>query len=189
MKPKLLLTFVLGSLLSIGCSVDPIDEELLEPASASANLEATEETYGCAGPDNSITMTIREAKSIPNIRRVTNVYLSLLAPGVSQDGEFQPSIRDIIRAFDAERSGGKIGEYTTTYSLNSADCSDSVELTITVIPDGSSDPTCVLSAGTDSSKTLTQSEADAIPSWDEVRKLYLSLLDKGVSREGQFEMT
>jgi hypothetical protein len=40
--------------------------------------------------------------------------------------------------------------------------------------------------GPDNSKTITISEATAIESWDEVRKLYLGLLPQGISRSGTF---
>lgn len=42
-----------------------------------------------------------------------------------------------------------------------------------------------VNAGADNSTTITLKEAQAIPSWDEVRKLYTSLLEPGVP-EGQF---
>lgn len=50
------------------------------------------------------------------------------------------------------------------------------------------DPACQgVSAGSDNSITITESQAAAIPSWDEVRKFYLGLLDPGVSRNGTFD--
>ena len=47
-------------------------------------------------------------------------------------------------------------------------------------------PPCI-EAGPDNSLTMTESQAAAIPSWDEVRKLYLSLLARGVVRDGTFD--
>ena len=47
-------------------------------------------------------------------------------------------------------------------------------------------PPCI-DAGPDNSVTMTESQAAAIPSWDEVRKLYLSLLAPGVPRDGTFD--
>ena len=134
-----------------------------------------------AGDDASKTLTKSEADAVPSWDEVRKLYLSLLEEGVARNGEFDPSIWDIINSYTGP------GNYTTTYTITEGDCSDSVELTIVVVPDGSLDPGCELSAGADASKTLTKSEADAIPSWDEVRKLYLSLLEAGVSRNGEFD--
>ena len=134
-----------------------------------------------AGEDASKTITKSEADAIPSWDEVRKLYLSLLEEGVARNGEFDPSIWDIINSYTGP------GVYSTNYTVTEGDCSDTVQLTIVVVADGSSDPTCNLSAGADASKTITQSEADAIPSWDEVRKLYLSLLDEGVSRNGEFD--
>ena len=134
-----------------------------------------------AGADASKTLTKSEADAVPSWDEVRKLYLSLLEEGVARNGEFDPSIWDIIDSYTGP------GNYTTTYTISEGDCSDSVELTIVVVPDGSLDPDCELSAGADASKTLTKSEADAIPSWDEVRKLYLSILEDGVSRDGEFD--
>ncbi|MGB7842746.1 MAG: hypothetical protein WBL21_08150, partial [Salinimicrobium sp.] len=134
-----------------------------------------------AGADASKTITQSEADALPSWDEVKKLYLSLLEPGVARDGEFDPSIWDLINSYTGP------GNYTTTYTITEGDCTDSVELTIEVVPNGASDPICNLNAGADASKTITQSEADAIPSWDEVRKLYLSLLEAGVARDGEFD--
>lgn len=47
----------------------------------------------------------------------------------------------------------------------------------------------VVDAGADNSITIPYSEAAAIESWDEVRKLYLSLLEPQVPRNGTFDPT
>ncbi len=138
-----------------------------------------------AGEDSSRELQLTEAIAIPSWDEVRKLYLSLLDPGVPRNGSFDPSIWDIINAFND--GGDMLGDYTTTYTITEGDCSDSVELTITVIPDRADPPTCDLNAGPDNSITLTRSEAVAIPSWDEVRKLYLSLLQPGVSRNGSFD--
>lgn len=46
-------------------------------------------------------------------------------------------------------------------------------------------PPCI-KAGPYNPVTMTESQAAAIPSWDEVRKLYLSLLAPGVPKDGSF---
>ena len=183
MKAKLLFTLFLGLLL-IGCSVDPIEEEIIDNVNQ-LNSTVDDFEYGCAGPDNSVTLTVSEAIAIPNIDKVTKLYLSLLEPGVPINGTFDPSIWNIIKAFDSS-GGGNIGDYTTTYTID-GECSDSVELTITVIPDLTDVPTCELDAGKDNMKVMTISEAIAIPNIDKVKKLYLSLLEPGIPQDGSFD--
>lgn len=84
-----------------------------------------------AGPNNSITITESEAAAIPSWDEVRKLYLSLLAPGVVRNGTFDPSIWDMIYQFQAQRTG----DFTTTYSIGEGECTDSVELTIKVMPD------------------------------------------------------
>src|SRR5690606_21896574 len=100
------------------------------------------------GADSSTTITVAEAEAIPSWDEVRKLYLSLLDEGVSRDGEFDPSIWDLIDAFNEN----PLGEFTTVYTVTEGDCSDSVILTINVVESMSSDPTCELSAGEDASK-------------------------------------
>ncbi|QYA26050.1 hypothetical protein G3I01_11155 [Gramella sp. MT6] len=185
MKAKLLLTYLLGLLL-LGCSVDPIEDEIIEQKINTANSHTSDEEYSCAGPDNNITLTLSEAIAIPNINRVKNLYLSLLEPGVATNGTFDPSVWNIIRAFNSS-GGGNIGDYTTIYTVLNDECSDSVELTIRVVPDQTDIPSCDLDAGEDNFKIMTVSEAKAIPNKDKVTRLYLSLLEPGVPLDGTFD--
>ncbi|MDX1469901.1 MAG: hypothetical protein R3213_00260 [Flavobacteriaceae bacterium] len=181
MKTRLLFVLCIG-LSFMGCSVDPIEEDLKGQINE-FNSEIGD--YGCAGPDNSKIINYSEAQAIESWDEVRKLYLSLLAPGVSRTGTFDPSIWNIINEF--QNKG--IGDYPTEYSLT-GDCSDSVILTVSVIADPPSDPIdpCEgFSAGINHSRTITFSEAAAIESWDEVRKLYLNLLDAGVPRDGTFD--
>ncbi len=137
-----------------------------------------------AGADNSMTITQSEAEAIESWDEVRKLYLSLLDEGVAHDGEFDPSIWDLIREYWNRGPG----DYTTGYTITNGECTDSVLLTVTVVPDAQSDPTCDgVTTGPDNSMTITQSEAEAIESWNEVRKLYLSLLADNVSRDGSFD--
>lgn len=183
MKTKLLLP-VFMVLTFIGCSVDPIEEDFNRSTPQEFNSETG--NSGCAGPDISKKMGLSEAASIESWDEVRKLYLSLLGPGVARDGSFDPTILDLINAFNDTEN--PIGFYTTTYTVSSGSCSDSVNLTIEVVADVS-DPVCELSAGTDASKEIFFSDARVIESWDEVRKLYLSLLEPGVSRNGSFDPT
>ncbi len=185
MKVKLPFILLLGTFF-IGCSIDPIEEELSDYQNENRVSQATVTSYGCAGPDNSKTITLSEAKAIPNIDKVKKLYLSLLAPGVSQDGEFSPSIAYIINAFDSEGSGGRVGDYPTTYTLSNDECSDSVELTLSIVPDFIDPSECTLDAGQDGSRTMTLTEALAIPNADKVKELFLNMLEPDVPLNGEF---
>ncbi|GAA4646899.1 hypothetical protein GCM10023115_48610 [Pontixanthobacter gangjinensis] len=176
------MSLFLGLLIT-GCSVDPIEEDLMSNPASEVN--AGVEDYGCAGEDKVKTITFSEAAAIESWDEVRKLYLSLLPPGVPRNGTFDPTIWDIINDFQ-DRG---IGEYSTTYTLT-GDCSDTVILTINVVanpPQDDPNKCSGFSAGEDSSRELQLKEAAAIESWDEVRKLYLSLLDAGVPRNGTFD--
>jgi len=177
---KILLLSLFG-LSFFACSVDPIESDLNENKSLEINAVFED---ACAGPDNSLTITFSEAAGIESWDEVRKLYLGLLAPGVLRNGTFDPSIWDLINRFQIQG----LGDYTTEYTVVDGDCTDSVLLTVTVVPDEQSDPPCEpVNAGPDNSLTITFSQAAGIESWDEVRKLYLSLLAPGVPRNGTFD--
>lgn len=168
-------------MLMIACSVDdPVQPGNVDELNYSSIQEDCTLT---AGPDNSITMERSAAGSIESWDEVRKLYLSLLDKDISRNGTFSPSIWDLIDQFQKE----PLGDFTTTYTVSEGTCNDSAELKVTVIPDQKQDPICEGIAGSDNAKTIMQSEASAIESWDEVRKLYLSLLADGVSRNGTFD--
>jgi tRNA(Phe) wybutosine-synthesizing methylase Tyw3 len=139
-----------------------------------------------AGTDASKEIFLSDARVIESWDEVRKLYLTLLEPGVSRNGSFDPAIWDLINAFNSNEN--PVGDYKTTYTITEGECTDSVLLTITVIPDEQSIPVCPnVNAGPDNSITMTESQAAAIESWDEVRKLYLSLLAPGVLRNGTFD--
>lgn len=89
-----------------------------------------------AGPDNSRTMTVSEATALPSWDEVRKVYAGMLGPGIDKSsGSYNPSIWTLINDFNDPTRETKEGEYTTTYTLGSGDCTDSVELTLIVIAD------------------------------------------------------
>lgn len=136
-----------------------------------------------AGKDNTIRISYSEAAAIESWDEVRKLYLSLLEPNVSRNGTFDPTIWDLIKKFNEQGEG----EYNTMYTIGEGNCTDSVVLTIIVEEDQQIEPGCEeVSAGRDNSITITQSQAAAILSSDEVSKLYLSLLEEGVSRSGTF---
>ena len=89
-----------------------------------------------AGPDNSATLTLSQANALPSWDEVRKKYAGLLAPGVdNKSGTYSPSIWDMINDFNDPARESKLGEYTLTYTLGTGDCTDSVELTLIVVPD------------------------------------------------------
>ena len=182
MKAKLLFYLFLGVIIT-GCSVDPVNETIENHVNA---FNAGVDDIGCAGTDNSGTISVSEATAIKSWDEVRQLYFKLLQPGVSREGSFSPTIWNIIDSFNENEI--KTGDYTTTYTINIGGCNDSVELTYTVIADDTGDPTCdYLNAGSDNSGSILLSEAIAIESWDQVRQLYFRLLQPGVPRNGSFD--
>ena len=186
MKSKLLLSIFIG-VLFVGCSIDPIEEEITEGQINRVDSHYGDIEYSCAGPDNMMEMTESDASAIPDRNEVKRLYLSLLEEGVPRDGEFDPSILDLIYAFNDPSKETRLGDYTTIYTITFGDCTDSVELTIRVIPDFTDPIPCDLNGGADNMMEMTESDAAAIPDRNEVKKLYLSLLAEGVSRDGEFD--
>ena len=156
--------------------------------SAVITLVVVEDIVICdldAGADASFTLTKSEAESIPSEDELRKLYMMAAEQGIPTNGTFSPSLEQIVKNFN---SGDKIGSYSTVYTINDGECSDSVQLTLIVEADPiETDPeVCSISAGSDNMKTITLSEAKALPSIDEVKKVYLRMLDSGVSRTGTF---
>ena len=84
-----------------------------------------------AGNDQVKVLTYSEAAALPSWDEVRKLYLSLLDSGVSKYGTFNPSIKELITQFQTQ----KLGDFTTIYTVINGDCSDSVNLTLRVIPD------------------------------------------------------
>lgn len=88
-----------------------------------------------AGEDKSRTITLSEARAIESWDELRKLYANMMDEGVdnTQWYAYDPSINEIIDAFNAEDGG--VGEYTTEYTITEGECSDSVLLTIIVVPD------------------------------------------------------
>jgi hypothetical protein len=136
-----------------------------------------------AGPDNSVTLAYSKAAALGSFDEVKKTYLNLLGADVPKNGTFNPMISTIINDFNKRGNG----DYTTEYTVVDGDCTDSVLLTLSVVPDPVDEPVCGAIAGPDNSITMTYSQAAALGSWDEVRKVYIGLLAKGVAKTGTFD--
>lgn len=86
-----------------------------------------------AGDPNTGYKLKSEADAVGEYQQVTQWYLDLLDEGVSRHGTFDPTINYIVNYYNY--IGRKAGEYKTIYTVTDGDCTDSVELTIIVIPD------------------------------------------------------
>ena len=60
---------------------------------------------------------------------VRNFYLNMLEEDVPTDGEFNPTISQLINRYNTVT---KLGDFTTEYTVTSGECSASVELTIEI---------------------------------------------------------
>ncbi|HET8855839.1 MAG TPA: gliding motility-associated C-terminal domain-containing protein [Salinimicrobium sp.] len=83
-----------------------------------------------AGADNSTTYCNTEIPALVNEvpGDVEDLYFALLEEGVPQTGTFNPTIEDIIQEYNEDN----FQDFTTTYTVGTGECFDSVELTITV---------------------------------------------------------
>ncbi|SFF78817.1 hypothetical protein SAMN04488033_1091, partial [Salegentibacter agarivorans] len=85
-----------------------------------------------AGQPNSTeicNITIENGR-FPSISSVRNYYLDLLDEGVSRNGTFEPTINEIVNWYNNE---AEIGIFSTTYTVGSGECQDSVELSVEVL--------------------------------------------------------
>ena len=82
-----------------------------------------------AGADNSTTVCRGDVDSFDEEEAI-EFYLDLLEAGVPTNGTFTPTITQIIEDFN-ENEDQTV--FTTTYTITSGECSDSVDLTVNVI--------------------------------------------------------
>jgi gliding motility-associated-like protein len=107
-----------------------------------------------AGEDNSATICnqdILDGMFIGQEGLVKEFYLDLLDEGVSREGTFNPSLQEFIDEYD---SGNQLGTFTTTYTVSEGACSDSVELSVTVVESVEAE------VGEIEDQTLCSSDAD-----------------------------
>lgn len=159
-------------------SLEPNDqqiEELNATAEACSNL---------AGPDNSIELTPAQIDANYNsVSRLQVLYNSLLAKRVRGTGTWSPSIQDLAVRY--VNSADKFGSYTSVYTVNSGDCTDSADITVKVVP------VCNVNAGSDNTSTvLTISQIEEnFNSISRLEVLYESLVASGVDTDGTFDPT
>ncbi len=90
-----------------------------------------------AGADKSKEITLSKAKALSSWDETRKAYTSMLDQGVPEGqfiGSFEPSIWELINRFQDPLLGG-VGEYTTVYTIGEGECTDSVVLTLVVVPD------------------------------------------------------
>lgn len=89
-----------------------------------------------AGTDQMREIHLSEAQAVPSWDEVRKLYAGMLDPGVNKkDGSYNPSIWKIINDFNDPARSTQLGDYTTTYTLGEGECSDSVKLTLRILPD------------------------------------------------------
>jgi len=161
------------------CSVEEIENAPLETANVVA------ESYSCAGPDNSRTVTPEFVdENLYTTARIKRFYLNLLGKDVSREGTFNPSISELA----SDYLENPLGDFTTTYSVSNNDCQDSVNLTLTVAE--AVDDTCSEIAGTDQTRTITpEFIQDNLNTEAKIKRFFLNMLDDGISETGTFNPT
>ena len=89
-----------------------------------------------AGSSNSRTYTFSEVDAlIDDVGAIEPLYKTLLDEGVSRDGTFAPTAAQLLRAFNRNPYQDFTTVYTVSNEVGGVVCTDSTELTITVIPD------------------------------------------------------
>ncbi|WZL87942.1 gliding motility-associated C-terminal domain-containing protein [Salinimicrobium sp. 3283s] len=82
-----------------------------------------------AGADNSTILCNSEVRNLSS-SEVRALYLGLLEDGIDRTGSFSPTIQQLI---DQYRFQSKFGDFTTTYTVGTGQCTDSAVLTVTVL--------------------------------------------------------
>ncbi|MDX1754022.1 MAG: gliding motility-associated C-terminal domain-containing protein, partial [Salinimicrobium sediminis] len=109
-----------------------------------------------AGADNAVTLCNSEVRTLSNTG-VRNLYLNLLEDGVATNGTFNPTIQQLIDQYNFQSN---FGDFTTIYTIGTGNCTDSVELTVTVVEN--------LLAGENATVTLTEEDTEVFDLFDEL---------------------
>ena len=109
-----------------------------------------------AGADNSRTACNSEVKNLTP-GGVRNLFLGLLETGVDRAGTFNPTIQQLIDQYNFQSN---IGDFTTLYTVTDGSCTDSAELTVTVLAS--------LTAGEDNLVTLEEDATEVVDLFDEL---------------------
>ena len=89
------------------------------------------------GADQIREIAISEARAVESWDEVRKIYANMMDEGVdkSQWYAYNPSIDEIIDDFNDPSRETQLGDYSTTYTLGSGECSDSVNLTLRIVAD------------------------------------------------------
>ena len=136
-----------------------------------------------AGEDSIKTISFTESKNISGVNQLRQLFLNMLGEEILKDGVFTPSMWSLINDYQSE----PIGQFTTEYTISDGECTDSVNLTLEVVPDP--DPCSDFTAGEDKTLVRTQTQMSKITGVDVVKTMYLNLLDSEVPRNGVFKPT
>ncbi len=148
------------------------DCESVERLAVTVNLQQVS-----AGQSNSIELCLSDAQQeFATAADAEALYLSLLEPGVDPEGTFEPSVEDLVAAFNND----PLATFTTTYTVtNELGCPGTTELSVTVVEDPY--------AGVDNSTELCLAEAQArITSVEAMRTIFLEMRETGVDNTGSF---
>ncbi|UZH54308.1 gliding motility-associated C-terminal domain-containing protein [Salinimicrobium tongyeongense] len=118
-------------------------------ASTTFTVNVTANTAN-AGADNSVEVCNSEVENLSNAG-VRNLYISLLESGVATNGSFNPSIQEII---DDYNINSKFGDFTTTYTVGTGQCTDSAVLTVTVLENPNAGENATVNLEEDATETV-----------------------------------
>ncbi|UJH89765.1 gliding motility-associated C-terminal domain-containing protein [Antarcticibacterium sp. 1MA-6-2] len=101
--------------------------------SAVITINVTDGSTVNAGADNTGVVCETDVLStFPDFPAIRNYYIGLLEEGVPTNGTFEPTMEELAANYQADNDG--LGDFTTTYTVGNGECTDSVELTISVVP-------------------------------------------------------
>ncbi len=171
---------VLGLLL-VGCS--PENDELSQYSNQLITADATAECTISAGADKSVTITNDFVKAnLYTPARLQRYYLKMLDAGVSQDGTFNPSMKSLISSYQ----NFNFQTFTTTYTVGEGDCTDSAELSITVVEKIEEPVSCFIGEDIYAEVSNKYIQENIGRDLGKLRNYYLSLLEEGVPTNGTF---
>ena len=81
------------------------------------------------GNDRSVEVCINEVVEDPTVADIKNYFRNLLQGNYTSEGTFEPSIEEIRASFQQN----PINTFTTIFSVGDGKCSDSAELSVTVV--------------------------------------------------------
>ena len=171
----------LFGLILVGCS--PENDELEQYSNQLSTADVSVECAISAGADNSVTVTNNFVQNnLYTPARLQRYYLKMLDANVSQNGTFNPSMKTLISSYQNQN----YQTFTTTYTVQGDGCTDSTELSITVVEKIEEPSSCFIGEDVYIEVTNKFIKENIGGDIQKLKNYYLSLLDSSVPTNGSF---